>query len=114
MGEFSDLVAANAGAGREALARLSELVLATVPEATEGLSYGAPAFRYRGKPLLGVASNAKHFSLLPFSPAVVEAVADQLGGFSLSKGTIRFTADQPVPDAAVTRMIELRRAEIEK
>jgi uncharacterized protein YdhG (YjbR/CyaY superfamily) len=51
--------------------------------------------------------------LFPFSSTVVEAVTADLDGFSLSKGTIRFTAERPVPDAVLTRIIELRRDEIE-
>lgn len=51
-------------------------------------------------------------SLHPFSPAVVAAVADDLAGFSLSKGTIRFTPDTPVPEAVIDRMVRLRLTEI--
>lgn len=39
--------------------------------------------------------------------------ADDLDGYGLSKGTIRFTADRPLPDDVVTRVVELRRAEID-
>jgi uncharacterized protein YdhG (YjbR/CyaY superfamily) len=34
--------------------------------------------------------------------------------FSLSKGTIRFTPDHPVPDDVVEEIVRLRRAEILK
>jgi hypothetical protein len=39
--------------------------------------------------------------------------AEQGTGFGLSKGTIRFTAEQPIPEPVVTRIVELRRAEID-
>ena len=53
-------------------------------------------------------------SIFPFSPAVIDAVAGWLEGYSLSKGTIRFTPDHPVPDDVVEEIVRLRRAEILK
>jgi uncharacterized protein YdhG (YjbR/CyaY superfamily) len=38
---------------KAALGRVRALVRSAVPEVEEGTSYGMPAFRYRGRPLLG-------------------------------------------------------------
>ena len=84
-----------------------------MPDAVEDLSYCTPALRYRGRPLVGVRMSAAHLSLFPFSPDVVAAVAPQLHGYSLTKGTIRFSAAQLLPSDVVERIIELRRAEID-
>lgn len=78
------------------------------------MSYGMPALKLDGRPLIGVAAAAKHLSIFPFSPAVIDAVAARLEGFSLSKGTIRFTPDHPVPDDVLEEVVRLRRAEIQK
>jgi uncharacterized protein YdhG (YjbR/CyaY superfamily) len=43
---------------------------------------------------------------------VVAAVAEDLDGYSLSKGTIRFTPETPVPEPVIERMVQLRLAEI--
>jgi uncharacterized protein YdhG (YjbR/CyaY superfamily) len=43
----------------------------------------------------------------------VDAVSSELGGYSFSKGTIRFTADHPLPDGLVDRIVALRRDEID-
>jgi uncharacterized protein YdhG (YjbR/CyaY superfamily) len=40
-------------------------------------------------------------------------VAARLEGFDLSKGTIRFTPDQPVPDDVLADLVRARKAEIE-
>jgi uncharacterized protein YdhG (YjbR/CyaY superfamily) len=45
---------------------------------------------------------------------VVDAVAPELEGYSLSKGTIRFSPEQPLPTGVVDRVVELRRAEIDE
>jgi uncharacterized protein YdhG (YjbR/CyaY superfamily) len=72
-----------------------------------------PALLYRGKPLLGFAATKKHLSLYPFSPAAVESVRGRLTGFDISKGTIRFTVERPIPMDAVTELVRMRIREIE-
>ena len=114
MGTLSDYLSDVPADQRPALQRVVDVARRVVPDAEEGMSYGMPALRYRDKPLIGVAAAAKHLSVFPFSPAVVEAVAPDLEGYSLSKGTIRFTAERPVPDEVVERMVRLRLAEIER
>ncbi len=113
MGVFTELIASTDGDTRVVLQEILDRAIALVPEAVEDLSYGTPALRYLGRPLVGVRVSAKHLSLFPFSPDVVSAVAPQLAGYSLAKGTIRFTAEQPVPVDVLDRVIELRRAEID-
>lgn len=76
------------------------------------MSYGMAALKLDGKPLLGVVAAARHLSVIPFSPDVIDAVAGRLEGFSLSKGTIRFTPGHPLPDEIIEEIVRLRRAEI--
>lgn len=98
---------------RAAFAHVVELASLAAPDAEQGTSYGLPAMMYRGRPLLGLARAKNHLSVFPFSPAVIEALRGRLDGFSLSKGTIRFTASQTLPDDVITDLVILRRAEIE-
>lgn len=71
-----------------------------------------PAFKYRGRPLLGFRVAQRHLSLHPFSPEALDTVKDQLGAFDLSKGTIRFTPDTPIPDDVLKQLIAARLKEI--
>ncbi len=73
MGVFTDLIDASDDATAAALRRVLDTVLAIVPDAVEDLSYGTPALRYRGSPLLGVRVAKAGISLFPFSPEVVAA-----------------------------------------
>jgi uncharacterized protein YdhG (YjbR/CyaY superfamily) len=114
MGTVEDSLADLPEPERACLQRVIDTARAIVPEAVEGMSYGMPALKLEGKPLIGVVAAAKHLSIFPFSPAVIDAVADRLEGFSLSKGTIRFTTDRPVPDDVLEDIVRLRRAEIQK
>lgn len=97
---------------REALARVCRIVRGAVPEAEEAHSYGMPAFTYRGRPLLGFRASQRHLSVHPFSPASIDTVRDALGGYDVSKGTIRFTPEQPLAESTLRRLIEARRREI--
>jgi uncharacterized protein YdhG (YjbR/CyaY superfamily) len=102
------------GPDRSCLQHVVEIARSLAPDATEGMSYGMPALKLDGKPLVAAVAAAKHLSVFPFSSAVVEAVAARLEGYSLSKGTIRFTADHPVPDDVLADIVRLRMAEIRK
>lgn len=112
MGEIDDYLAGIEEQQRRALVRVRDIAQRVARDANQGTSYGMPALRVAGKPLLGFNVTRQHVSLHPFSPAVVAAVADDLAGFSLSKGTIRFTPDTPVPEAVIERMVRLRLTEI--
>ncbi len=113
MGEMSEYIAGLDEPNRSVMADVQRAALALVPDAAEGVSYGMPALRYRDRPLLSVMQAKGHIGLYPFSPAVVDAVSGELDGYSYSKGTIRFTADHPLPEGVVDRIVTLRRDEID-
>lgn len=99
-------------AQKDALARVRAVVKDVAPEAEEGKSYGMPAFLYAGRPLLGFRAAKAHLSVFPFSPEAVESVKGRLEGFDLSKGTIRFTEDSPLPDDVLADLVRARKKEI--
>ncbi|KSU70470.1 Uncharacterized conserved protein YdhG, YjbR/CyaY-like superfamily, DUF1801 family [Pseudarthrobacter enclensis] len=112
MGTVDDALAEVSEPNRGCLQSIVDRARTMFPEATDGMSYGMAALKLDGKPLLAVVAAARHLSVFPFSAAVVEAVAPQLEGYSLSKGTIRFTADRPLPDGVVEEIVRLRATEI--
>jgi uncharacterized protein YdhG (YjbR/CyaY superfamily) len=81
-------------------------------EAERDTSYGMAALKYHQKPLLAFLAAKHHLSIFPFSSRVVDAVRGQLTAFELSKGTIRFTADMPLPDEVVREIVRHRIDEI--
>ncbi|MGA2982253.1 MAG: DUF1801 domain-containing protein [Terriglobia bacterium] len=84
---------------------------AVPPEATETLSYRMPAFKYEGV-LVWFAAFSNHCSFFP-TASVIEAFKNQLKGYSISKGTIRFPTDKPLPAALVKKMVKVRVAQNE-
>jgi uncharacterized protein YdhG (YjbR/CyaY superfamily) len=97
---------------RAALQRLRRVVRAAAPRAEEGFSYGLPAFRLGGRPLVCFAAATSHCSFFPMSPAVIRAHAAGLTGYETSKGTIRFQPEKPLPVALVRKIVKARIAEL--
>lgn len=98
---------------RAALAALRATIAAAAPEAEEAISYAAPAFRYRGRPLVAYAASKAHVSFFPMSPAVLDGYRDALAAYTLAKGTVRFTPDHLLPTPIVTAIVHDRLAEID-
>jgi uncharacterized protein YdhG (YjbR/CyaY superfamily) len=84
---------------------------AVPPEATEAISYGMPAFKYKGV-LVWFAAFSDHCSLFP-TASVIDAFKNELKGFTTSKGTIQFPVDKPLSAALVKQLVKERIAQIE-
>ena len=96
---------------RAALENLRRAIRAAAPDAEESISYGVPAFKYRGRPLVSFGAAKSHCSFYVQSPAVMEAHRDEFAAYDTSKGTVRFAPDAPLPDALVAKLVRARMAE---
>ncbi len=89
---------------RSVLEKMRELIRASLPrEATETISYKMPAFKHK-KVLVWFAAFKDHCSLFP-TAAVIEQFKGELKGFTISKGTVRFPIDKPLPAALIKKMV---------
>ncbi|MBT8164650.1 MAG: hypothetical protein HKO82_11665 [Acidimicrobiia bacterium] len=93
---------------RTTLCQIRESLRNILPEATEGLSYGVPAFMIDGTPVAGYAYFKNHCGFYPHSGSVLASVADELADYDWAKGTLRFPIDAPLPHSLLARLVEAR------
>jgi uncharacterized protein YdhG (YjbR/CyaY superfamily) len=97
---------------RSTLQALRETIRELLPGAEECISYGSPAFRQEGKVVAGFAAFKNHLSYLPHSGWVFTQLADDLRGYTMSSGALRFPVDKPLLRALVKKLIDVRLKEI--
>jgi uncharacterized protein YdhG (YjbR/CyaY superfamily) len=103
-----DYLAALPEEQRVVLEKLRKTIRAAAPEATETISYQMPTFKDNGRVLVYYAAFKDHCSLFPASNAVMEALGKELKPYFSGKGTLRFTADKPLPAALVKKIVRAR------
>ena len=99
-------------APRAALQKLRKTIKAVAPKATEVISYGIPMFKHHGM-LVGYAAFKDHCSLF-MSTHLTGALKQAVAPYVASKGTIRFTADKPLPATLVRKLVRARIAQNER
>ena len=97
---------------RTTLEQLRATILEIVPDAEQCISYGMPAFRLHGKVIAGFAAFKNHLSYLPHSGSVLPELGDELAGYTMSKGTLHFAVDEPLPAPLVEKLIAVRRRQV--
>lgn len=93
---------------RAELGRIRQLVKQIAPEAEESISYGVPTFKYGKRPLIYFAAFKNHMSLFPTSDGMIEALGEKVSKFRTSRGTLRFTEDNPIPQPVIKEIILYR------
>ncbi|MBP9779541.1 DUF1801 domain-containing protein [Candidatus Gracilibacteria bacterium] len=91
--------------------KLRATIKSACPEAEEVISYGMPAFKYKGRPLVGYAVAKQRCSLYPRTNSITVRLKHELEEFSTSKGTIRFTPEKPLPIMLVKKIVKIRMEE---
>lgn len=94
---------------RSTLEELREEILAVIPDAEQGLSYGMPAFRLEGKVIAGFAAFKHHLTYVPHSGSVLPELQAEVAGYKTSSGALRFPVDAPLPPALVKKLIAVRK-----
>ena len=97
---------------RAVMEQLRSTIRSAAPDAAEAISYNMPAFRLDGRFLVSYEAFKRHYSLFPWSDAMVEELGEELRPYAVGKGTIRFPADEPLPLELVRRIVEFRNREL--
>jgi len=92
---------------RSVLQQVRETIQQAAPEAAETISYGMPAYKFRGKPLVYFAAFKNHLGFYA-TPAGHEAFAEELSRYKQGKGSVQFPLNQSMPLDLITRMVKFR------
>ena len=88
------------------LEELRRAIRESAPEAEEVISYRMPAFKLNGI-LVWFAAFKNHIGFYPKTSAI-EAFKEELSDYEVSKGTVRFPLNKPIPFDLVKKMVKYR------
>jgi uncharacterized protein YdhG (YjbR/CyaY superfamily) len=94
---------------QKTLESLRAAIRAAAPAAEERIGYRMPAFYLEGI-LVYFAAFKDHIGFFPTSSGVA-AFAGELGPCAVSKGTVRFPLDKPLPLKLIAKIVKFRAAE---
>ena len=96
----------------QALQAVRTVLVATLPGAKEVIAWGMPSLRIDGDLVVSYQGFSKHNSLFPSSSAVFEELSNELGAYTVTKGSIHFDLDRPLPATLIRKIVRVRLAEI--
>jgi len=88
------------------LKKLRETIRKTVPAAEETINYQIPTFKLNGN-LVHFAAFKNHIGFYP-APSAIEAFNKELSAYKVSKGSIKFPLDEPVPFELIIKIVKYR------
>ena len=95
------------------LNQMRSVIRSVVPEGTtEVISYGIPTFRYK-RMLVAVAAFKDHCSFFPLGSSALKGLEEELKAFRVTKGTLHFPIDNPMPAGLVKKIVKARIAQNE-
>ena len=92
---------------RVELERVRGIIRNTAPDCTERVSYRIPIFRLRTD-VVAISAHTNHCSLHCMSTSLLEALAEELTGFTVSGTSIHFTPVRPLPRALIETIVRER------
>lgn len=103
---------AQPAAHRTMLEQVRHAIARALPQAEEAISYKMPAFRMNGHVVIYFAGFTTHYSIYPASDVLLAAFPGELEKRRVSKGTLRFSFSEPVPEELIERIARFRATEI--
>jgi uncharacterized protein YdhG (YjbR/CyaY superfamily) len=91
------------------LDKLRTVIKDSAPDAQEKISYQMPTFALHGN-LVYFAVWKNHIGFYPTS-SVTEVFKNELSEYQVSKGTIRFSLQKPLPYELISKIVKYRVAE---
>ena len=89
------------------LQKIRTTIRKAAPEALEMISYGIPAFKFQGKPLVYFAAFKNHIGFYP-TPTGIDEFEKELSVYKQGKGSVQFPIDKPMPLKLIDKIAKYR------
>jgi uncharacterized protein YdhG (YjbR/CyaY superfamily) len=86
------------------LIKIRETIKAKAPQAVESFSYGMPAYKTNGKPLVYFAGYKNHIGFYA-TPTGHKAFETQLSIYKQGKGSVQFPLNKPIPYDLIEQIV---------
>ncbi len=89
------------------LQNIRDIIKKIAPDAVESISYGMPAYKINGQPLVYFAAFPNHIGFYA-TPVTHEAFADELGKYKTGKGSVQFPLNQSIPYDLISKLTKYK------
>lgn len=108
-----DYLASVSKKDKEVLENLRNTIKSAAPQSEEVISYGIPTYKYNG-PLVHFAAFKNHLSFYVINKSLLDTFKGELKDYKISGTTVHFTAENPLPEEFVKKIIKKRMEENEE
>lgn len=105
---IDEYIAAQPKATQVVLQKVRKAIHKTLPGVEERISYNIPGFKLNGAQLVAVAGWTHHYSIYGATGPVAVKFKKELARYELSKGTVKFPLDEPVPLDLIQKIVQFR------
>lgn len=89
------------------LKSIKKTIKEIAPKSIESISYGIPAFKLNGIPLVYFAAYEKHIGFYP-RPSGIKKFTKELSRYKTSKGAIQFPLNEDLPLNLIGKIVRFR------
>lgn len=101
-----EYISSFSGETKNLLIQLRETIQMAAPGAEEKTSYGMPVYKMKGV-LVYFAAWKNHIGFYP-SVSGIESFKRELSAYPISKGTVQFPLDKPLPLGLIEKIVQFR------
>jgi uncharacterized protein YdhG (YjbR/CyaY superfamily) len=86
------------------LSEIRRAIIELAPQAEESISYGMPAYKLNGKPLVYFAAFKNHIGFYA-TPSGHVGFEKELAKYKQGKGSVQFPIDKPIPLKLIAKIV---------
>jgi uncharacterized protein YdhG (YjbR/CyaY superfamily) len=98
---------------KSTLTKMRKWIVDILPQSTECISYGLPAFKLNGTVVGGFAAGKKNCSYYPFSGRTLKTLKSHLTKYKKTKSALHFAFDKPLSKKTMNLLLLTRITEIQ-